>query len=37
MWGCAKIVVAIAFGLLIGLCLAVVALMIPGLIWGDHQ
>jgi hypothetical protein len=34
MWGCMKIVVAIAIGLLIGLALAVCLLFVPGLIWG---
>jgi hypothetical protein len=37
MWACSKLVLAIAFGALIGLSLAVLALFIPGLIWGAHS
>jgi hypothetical protein len=36
MPGC-KLVLAILLGLLIGCCLAVLALFIPGLLWGGHQ
>lgn len=32
--GCGKVVVGVLLGLVIGFCLAVLALFIPGLIWG---
>jgi len=36
MFGCTKLALAIIAGAIIGICLAVLALFIPGLIWGSH-
>jgi len=37
MIGCTKLTAIVVLGLLIGFCFGVLALFIPGMIWGAHQ
>lgn len=36
MWSCSKVVFGVVIGLLIGAVFGVLALFVPGLIWGAH-